>query len=592
MLCQTFSSRYVQNTMVLNGHLVRLGAFDDIRTYGQREEKIDVAFTINSPVDHYGLTNVKSIDCAFSFGRRQKIPQAASDDDYHPTIFSASITLVREIDGEEKFENISVKQSGGANNTNVGFYIIEQCNLQEVDAITKDYPDCEIVGVESDGLIPTVLHLRYNHSKKISAHLISQISGVKRRGVPFEGKDESSTKIPTAFFVRLKEIISEERNALMDAATIPDELKDMVEKSLIGAGHIKRVIVDANFGIDTNVVDPLIDEDTVTLADWNLFLNGLEPNRRNALTNFIDKWRLALHAAWVDGIEMQIEHAQIPIRSLHALANYLTLYFTRAIKYLGPLRNEPQAVYTSVGHIDPNHVGLKGEFTAAALHINKHKWIEYASPKGGENRDFSFAMKSGFLHVACKEWLSYLGVIVEYQTTDKGKLGYELQVKTTRDDCWQDLTHVGVGVSQILPIVLMFLLSEPGDLLIFEQPELHLHPKIQSRLCDFFFAMSASGRQCLIETHSEYLINRLRLRIAQSQDLRLQKLASVFFIQKENSLSNFKNIEINQYGAIPEWPEDFFDQTDREVENILIEATNKRRIEKKRNSDATGFTQL
>ncbi|MBN0459309.1 AAA family ATPase, partial [Pseudomonas aeruginosa] len=115
------------------------------------------------------------------------------------------------------------------------------------------------------------------------------------------------------------------------------------------------------------------------------------------------------------------------------------------------------------------------------------------------------------------DWLSYLGVVEEFHTRDKGKLGYELYVKTSPSEEWQDLTHVGVGVSQVLPIILMFLLSRKGDVLIFEQPELHLHPKIQSRLCDLFLVMAQTGTQCIIETHSEYLINRLRLRIAQDK---------------------------------------------------------------------------
>ncbi|TNS62754.1 AAA family ATPase, partial [Escherichia coli] len=168
------------------------------------------------------------------------------------------------------------------------------------------------------------------------------------------------------------------------------------------------------------------------------------------------------------------------------------------------------------------------------------------------------------LNNACKEWLSFLGVVEEVRTTDKGKLGYELYVKTSSGEKWQDLTHVGVGVSQVLPIVLMFLNSDPSDVLIFEQPELHLHPKVQSKLCDLFLIMANTGRQCIIETHSEYMINRLRLRVAQDLDNNYLKKSALYFINKVNGISEFQNININKYGAIPEWPEDFFDQTDKE----------------------------
>lgn len=121
----------------------------------------------------------------------------------------------------------------------------------------------------------------------------------------------------------------------------------------------------------------------------------------------------------------------------------------------------------------------------------------------------------------------------------------------------QDLIHVGVGVSQVLPIVVSLLMSGNDDVLIFEQPELHLHPKIQSRLCDLFLAITSSGRQCIVETHSEYIINRLRLRIAQSNNDDLMNQSSLYFINKNSGISDFVKVEINRFGAIPNWPKEF-----------------------------------
>ncbi|WP_229545338.1 DUF3696 domain-containing protein, partial [Klebsiella pneumoniae] len=88
-------------------------------------------------------------------------------------------------------------------------------------------------------------------------------------------------------------------------------------------------------------------------------------------------------------------------------------------------------------------------------------------------------------------------------------------------------------------------------------------------------------RQCIIETHSEYLINRLRLRIAQEIDETIKNDVSMFFINKEHGVSDFKMVEINKYGSVIDWPVDFFDQTDREIERILFEASLKRKKEKK-----------
>jgi len=116
----------------------------------------------------------------------------------------------------------------------------------------------------------------------------------------------------------------------------------------------------------------------------------------------------------------------------------------------------------------------------------------------------------------------------------------------------------------------MALVSGPGAVLLFEQPELHLHPAVQSRLADFFISLAKSGRQCLVETHSEYLINRLRLRIAESeQSDQLQDLATIHFVERTGATSKFTEVSINEFGAIPDWPTGFFDQGPNESEQIL-----------------------
>lgn len=106
----------------------------------------------------------------------------------------------------------------------------------------------------------------------------------------------------------------------------------------------------------------------------------------------------------------------------------------------------------------------------------------------------------------------------------------------------QDLTHVGVGVSQVLPILVMCLLAEPDTTLIFEQPELHLHPKVQTLLGDFFLSMSPLGKQCVLETHSEYLINRLRFRAAASNSYVIANRIKMYFVEKYGDSSSFRPV--------------------------------------------------
>jgi predicted ATPase len=107
----------------------------------------------------------------------------------------------------------------------------------------------------------------------------------------------------------------------------------------------------------------------------------------------------------------------------------------------------------------------------------------------------------------------------------------------------------------------MSLLSEHDATLIFEQPELHLHPKVQSRLADFFLSIIWAGKQCLIETHSEYFINKLRYRAAIQEDGKNQVIGNlkIYFVEKVDGSSVFRELEVSGSGAIVDWPEGFFD---------------------------------
>jgi predicted ATPase len=137
---------------------------------------------------------------------------------------------------------------------------------------------------------------------------------------------------------------------------------------------------------------------------------------------------------------------------------------------------------------------------------------------------------------------------------------------------------MGTGVSQVLPILVSCLLAEPGSTLIFEQPELHLHPRVQSRLADFFLSMALLGKQCIIETHSEYLIYALRYRISESllkNDESVQNAVKLYFADKKDGKTEFQEIKVNRHGELSAWPDGFFDErqklSDRMMDSILSE---------------------
>ena len=140
------------------------------------------------------------------------------------------------------------------------------------------------------------------------------------------------------------------------------------------------------------------------------------------------------------------------------------------------------------------------------------------------------------------------------------------------------ISEVGFGVSQLLPIVLLALRSTPRDLLLFEQPEIHLHPRLQANLADFLVLVASSGRRVIVETHSDHLINRLRRRAAEDEAGRLQDLVSILFVRAgaPGAGALVEPLTVDQYGGIANWPPDFLPEASLEAEAIVKAAVAKR----------------
>jgi predicted ATPase len=249
-----------------------------------------------------------------------------------------------------------------------------------------------------------------------------------------------------------------------------------------------------------------------------------------------------------------IQHAVTEIREL----------FVDKLAYIGALRHAPQVLWSSNGNETWRVVGTHGERLAQALHKYDGTRVHYWHPQ--EN-----APANASLNTALRDWLGYLAMIDAVTTHDLGKLGYQLELKDAEVPRPLDLTSVGLGVSQVLPILVAGLLMPPGGVLIVEQPEVHLHPQAQSRLGDFFLGLARTGRQAIIETHSEHIANRLFLRMAES-DSEIDNVASmvkVYFAERRKGQTTFLRVKPNRYGIVEDWPSGFFDEGALEAQAML-----------------------
>jgi predicted ATPase len=227
---------------------------------------------------------------------------------------------------------------------------------------------------------------------------------------------------------------------------------------------------------------------------------------------------------------------------------YLDNFFASSLKYLGPLRDAPKPLHPLSPEADPHDVGLRGEHASSILELHKNKEIHYIPSANFKDPVIDHKTVTRTLEEAVIDWLQYLGVASSLKSQDQGKSRRERKKRLSNSDSAPDLTRLDAGVNQVLPILVMGLLADPDSTLVFEHPERALHPNVQILLGDFFLSMALSNKQCVVETHSEYLIDRLRFRIAASTpEEELNTLTKVYFVENPSRGSTFREVVINEY---------------------------------------------
>jgi predicted ATPase len=133
-------------------------------------------------------------------------------------------------------------------------------------------------------------------------------------------------------------------------------------------------------------------------------------------------------------------------------------------------------------------------------------------------------------------------------------------------------SNIGYGISYAFPIIIAGLLAKPGQILIVDSPEAHLHPKGQSQMGRFLAHMAQAGVQVIIETHSDHLLNGLRLAVKE-QAITPENVAIHFFRNSDpvdgRGSSRVVSPVVDSTGALDHWPEGFFDQSEKDMARLM-----------------------
>ena len=222
-----------------------------------------------------------------------------------------------------------------------------------------------------------------------------------------------------------------------------------------------------------------------------------------------------------------------------------------SIGYLGPVRSVPERLYR-IERLDRDQpkdsrsVGVRGEYSANVLYHN----ADVLSEVNELFERFNIPYALDVMNLGDE---AFVGEHIAIALTDK------------RTDAQVTLADVGYGINQLLPIIIEGVASQEGSVLCVEQPEIHLHPRLQANIADLMIDTIANERgkrkQWIVETHSELLILRLQRRIREGK-IKPEDI-SVLYVDPNDESTEGSAIKVLRLGEDSyfkdPWPDGFFD---------------------------------
>ncbi|MGL4955313.1 MAG: AAA family ATPase [Cetobacterium sp.] len=252
--------------------------------------------------------------------------------------------------------------------------------------------------------------------------------------------------------------------------------------------------------------------------------------------------------------------------SLKCTGDISELLKEQNLSYISANRIVPESSYKySKENIEKGQLGKNGEYAIHYLAENKNKKIEIEALKHEDSNGLDLGQNTA-------KWLSeiskginidsvvnYNSEVITLRYTYESKYG----VKTLLPQ------NVGFGITYILPVIIAILKSKPGDIVIIENPEAHLHPTGIVKISKLFSLAAANGVQVILETHSDHILNGIRVAIKEKVIDCLDVKTYYFSKNLGDSLSEVEKIEINENGKIEKWPIGFFDEWENQLEKLL-----------------------
>ncbi len=238
--------------------------------------------------------------------------------------------------------------------------------------------------------------------------------------------------------------------------------------------------------------------------------------------------------------------------------------FKDSFEYIAADRIVPQNIFSSINY--SRNLGIHGE-----------KVFSYLSLYGNEAVNPALCMDdvSDGLIYQTNYWINKLfhGFnfnIEEIIREDYISLRYQEKSSNNSSNEYRPI-NVGFGITYILPVIVALLKAKPGDLVVIENPECHLHPKAQRQIGELLSIVANEGVQVIVETHSDHILNGIR--ISAKNSIIKPCDTQILFFSRECASGIFNtNVyapNILEDGSLDYWPEGFFDEWDNALTELL-----------------------
>lgn len=229
----------------------------------------------------------------------------------------------------------------------------------------------------------------------------------------------------------------------------------------------------------------------------------------------------------------------------------------RMFQYLSCQRVGPKNVYDKNMSLEDT-IGINGEYAIAYLNQHGSDVLDMEMCKN--TNDFTLLGQVNW-------WLKY---ITDTEISTEEIVGADLVKAVYRSNEVVNMRpgNVGAGISYLISVLIMCLSAPKNSINIIENPEIHLHPGAQAKVCEFLYFIACNNRQIFVETHSDHIFNGFRAGIAANE--MDKSMVNIQFIYLNNEhVSEAMKVEIGKMGRIENQRTGLFDQFDLDLNRMI-----------------------